>query len=209
MNKEVLESQWMQIRDILKEKFSNLTEEDIRQINGQYDQLVDKLQQKYGYSHQEAEERIRNWNFDRFATHSRDTVARENKPYREEIRKNEDNSALKWLLGIGIPLLLLGAYFFSTTADRTATPTYTNQTAEQTVANTSAADRILSTNIRNSLISEYNLDPSTLQNLQITTQNGIVTLSGNVPSQEISNVIANTARNQTGVKQVINNLRIQ
>ncbi|CDR33228.1 CsbD family protein [Criblamydia sequanensis] len=46
MNKDLFESQWSQIKPILRDKWSNLTDEDIRQINGRYDQLIAKIQQR-------------------------------------------------------------------------------------------------------------------------------------------------------------------
>lgn len=208
MNREVLESQWLQVREILRDKFSNLTEEDIRQINGRYDQLVDKLQQKYGYSREEAEDRIKSWNFDRFTTKAKDPVYREDRIIKEDkSTKMEDNSALKWLLGLGIPLLLLGAYFWSTTADQernAAKPA----AIEQNIAET-PADRIISNNIRTALTSSQNMGAAETRNVQITTRNGIVTLSGTVPNSEVRDSIENTAKTLSGVRQVVNNLQIR
>jgi uncharacterized protein YjbJ (UPF0337 family) len=199
MNRDVLETQWPQIRDMLKEKFSNLTEEDIRQINGRYDQLVAKLQQKYGYSREEAEERIRNWNFDRFA-------GQKNQAYRQEqqvSRKDESSSMLPWLLAIGVPLLLLGAYFLGT--DRTPTDNRSTPVMQEQAIIETPADRAISNELRNSL-TQQNLFT---QNVQITTRNGIVTLSGTVPSREASINIESAAEDMTGVRQVINNLQIR
>lgn len=209
MNREVLESQWPQIREILGEKFSNLTEEDIRQINGRYDQLVAKLQQKYGYTREEAEDRIRSWNFDRFARPTRGSTLREDSTMREDrisrddrVARDDNSSLFKWLLALGIPLLLLGAYFL--TPDRTDTPV-TNQ--ERVVTET-PADRSTSMGIRNALVNQ-NLRSSDLQNVRITTQNGVVTLDGSVPSTAVSNSIENTAENFSGVRDVINNLQVR
>lgn len=214
MNKEVLESQWLQVREILREKFSNLTEDDIRQINGRYDQLVDKLQQKYGYSREEAEDRIRNWNFDRFAsakdpTYRDDRLMREDRTYREDkSRKMEDNTALKWLLGLGIPLLLLGTYFWSTQRE---TNTTTNPTMYEQNTMETAGDQAITTSLRNALTSTSGQSwaASEYRNVLITSRNGVVTLSGTVPNSETRDTIANTARNLSGVRQVINNLQIR
>lgn len=206
MNRELLETQWPQIRDILMVKFSNLTEEDIRQINGQYDQLVTKLQQKYGYSREEAEERIRNWNFDRFSTSSRGpSAAIEDKTYaKEKVRKEEDGSSfLKWLFALGIPLLLL-AYFFGTS---NTTPTTPATTQEQLITE-NAADRAISDSVRNNLLSQPNL-AAALQNIQITSHNGVVTLTGTVPNSEVRDAIVNRVQNFSGIRQVINNLQVR
>lgn len=201
MNREVLESQWTQIREILSDKFSNLTEEDIRQINGRYDQLVAKLQQKYGYSREEAEDRIRSWNFDR-VTSPRGQAFREEKI----VRREEDTSMLKWLLALGIPLLLLGAYFLGTTTtpEVVRSPTITQ---EQMIAET-PADRVISTGLRNALLSQQTFATG-MQNIQIASRNGVVTLSGTVPSTEARDFAINTAQNFTGVRQVIDNLQVR
>jgi uncharacterized protein YjbJ (UPF0337 family) len=215
MNREVLESQWPQIREILSEKFSNLTDEDIRQINGRYDQLVAKLQQKYGYSREEAEERIRSWNFDRFAGNKAQVIRddkgqgmRDDRARRvdDSAYRAEDNSSmLKWLLGLGLPLLLLGLYFLSTakTPEVTQTPT----TSQEMVVET-PADRVISSGLRDAYISQQNF-ASEMRNVQITTHNGVVTLSGNVSSKEVRDNMVSTAQNYFGVRQVIDHLQIR
>lgn len=201
MNRDVIESQWTQIRELLSEKFSNLTEEDLRQINGRYDQLVAKLQQKYGYTRDEAEEKIRNWNFDRFAG-PRSQYVREERI----IRKEESSSnAWKWLLGIGIPLLLLASYFLGTRNPETTTRAPANNQQQFLVE--SPADRAISNNVRNALLSQTTA--SDLSNLRITTENGIVTLSGSVSSADARDSIVSTAQNLPGVRQVVNNLQVR
>lgn len=200
MNKEILESNWTQVREILREKFNNLSEEDIRQINGRFDQLVAKLQQKYGYSKEEAEERIRNWNFDRFATAKGQNIREE-----RTLRREDTSSALKWLLGLGIPLLLLGAYFLGTRNPEVPTTPTTTQERMMTIEN--ATDRNLTTGIRNALM--QNLNASDLQFVRITSNNGIVTLTGSVSSQQISNAIEARVQNFNGVRQVNNNLQVR
>ncbi len=216
MNKDVLESQWAQIREILSEKFSNLTDEDIRQINGRYDQLVAKLQQKYGYSREEAEERIRSWNFDRYAG-ARNQNNREEKGHAlrddrtrraddSSYRADDNSSMLKWLLGLGLPLLLLGLYFLST-ANTPEVSRTTTVNQEQTAVE-SPADRLVSTNLRDAFLSQQNF-ASEIRNIQITTRNGVVTLSGPVSSREMRDNIVSTAQNFGGVRQVIDRLQIK
>lgn len=201
MNKDLLESQWVEIREVLRDKFSNLSDEDIRQINGRYDKLVAKLQEKYGYSREEAEERIRAWNFDRFATTSRSRITRDETVRREE---PDSSSLLKWL-AVGIPLLLLGVYFL---ADRTPEATRAPAFTQEQVVQETPADRSISTGIRNALLSERNLSTA-MQNVQITTRNGVVTLSGFVPNAETRNLIVNRVENFSGVREVINRIAIR
>jgi uncharacterized protein YjbJ (UPF0337 family) len=205
MNRDILETQWPQIRGLLIGKFPNLTEEDIRQINGHYDQLVAKLQQKYGYTREEAEERIRSWNFDRDMAAGTTRVTREE--YRSDYvapRSEDDTSWYKYLLWVGLPLLLLGAYFFSSSMnDRAAAPA-PRVMNQQAVVET-PAERLISTNIRNALASRSEL----LQNIQISTHDGVVTISGFVPNAESRAFIDNTAKQIAGVRQVVDNLQVR
>ncbi len=205
MNRDMLESQWIQVRGILKEKFPNLTEEDIRQINGRYDQLVAKLQQKYGYTQEEAEERIKNWNFDRLSAADTGKVYREN--YRNEsdrVSKTEETSEIyKWLLGLGIPLLLIAAYWAYNTP-QTTTPMVTNQQMAET-----ATDRTMSDGLRRMFLSQSDVPTLSLQNIQLTSHNGVVTLNGNVPDRATFNYVDTTVKDYPGVRQVINNLQIR
>ena len=61
MNKEQFEGQWNDLKGKVKEKWGKLTDNDLTQINGKYDQLLGQLQKKYGYAKERAEEEIRNW----------------------------------------------------------------------------------------------------------------------------------------------------
>lgn len=199
MNRELLESQWVQVRELLKEKFSNLSEEDLRQINGRYDQLVVKLQEKYGYSREEAEEKIRILNFDRFSS-PKSYVVRD-----EVVETKPDNSSFyKWLLGLGIPLLLLGAYLLNKPVEVPRQPPVTQ---EQVIQET-PADRSISSGLRSALLAQQN-PAFDMKNIQITTHDGVVTLSGSVPNVETRNFAVTTARNFAGVKQVVNHIEVK
>lgn len=208
MNRDLLETQWPKIREMLITKFSDLTEEDIRQINGRYDQLVAKLQQRYGYSREEAEERIRTWNFDKIPS-AKEPISMRDEPFRrEDVRsiKKDNSSIYKWLLGLGIPLLLLGAYFLNTPKETEVSRAHT-ATNQQIVVET-PADRLISNELRSALFSREDLSLA-MQNIQITTSNGVVTLSGVVPDRETRDFIETTAKDFSGVRQVNNNLQIR
>lgn len=56
MNKDVLEGKWKQIRGEAKAWWGKLTDDDLDKIGGQYDKLIGLLQEKYGYTQQQAEE---------------------------------------------------------------------------------------------------------------------------------------------------------
>ncbi len=54
MNEDILKSQWKQLRGQIKQWWSVLTDDDLDKINGRRDQLAAKLQQKYGFTKEQA-----------------------------------------------------------------------------------------------------------------------------------------------------------
>jgi uncharacterized protein YjbJ (UPF0337 family) len=58
MNKEILEGKWKELRGRVKAWWGQLNDSDLDQIQGHYDQLIGKLQERYGYTRQEAESEI-------------------------------------------------------------------------------------------------------------------------------------------------------
>jgi uncharacterized protein YjbJ (UPF0337 family) len=54
----VLVGSWNQLREPIKTWWSKITDADLDRINGHYDILVSVLQDKYGYSPQEAKKQI-------------------------------------------------------------------------------------------------------------------------------------------------------
>ena len=58
MNSDVLEGKWKQIKGRVQEKWGELTNDEVDQIQGKQDVLVGKLQEKYGYSRYEAEREV-------------------------------------------------------------------------------------------------------------------------------------------------------
>ena len=55
MHTELLKGKWMQIRGAAQQTWDELTDDDLAEIDGNVDKLVDKLQEKYGYTHEEAQ----------------------------------------------------------------------------------------------------------------------------------------------------------
>jgi len=64
MNEDILEGQWKQLRGRIKEAWGELTDDELDQIEGRYDWLAGKLQERYGWSRTRADEQI-----DRFRRH--------------------------------------------------------------------------------------------------------------------------------------------
>jgi uncharacterized protein YjbJ (UPF0337 family) len=55
MNWDTIKGQWKQFKGKVKEKWGDLTDDDLNVIDGKKDQLVGKLQERYGYTKDEAE----------------------------------------------------------------------------------------------------------------------------------------------------------
>jgi uncharacterized protein YjbJ (UPF0337 family) len=55
MNSDRTAGQWKQIKGSIKEKWGKLTDDEITQLEGHSEQLVGKLQEKYGLAREEAE----------------------------------------------------------------------------------------------------------------------------------------------------------
>jgi uncharacterized protein YjbJ (UPF0337 family) len=58
MNQNILEGKWKQLRGSIREKWGQLTDDEVDQIAGKRDRLSGFLQEKYGYSQVEAEQQI-------------------------------------------------------------------------------------------------------------------------------------------------------
>lgn len=55
MNKDIFEGKWKQLRGRAKQAWGDLTNDDLDKIDGSYDRFIGTLQEKYGYSREEAE----------------------------------------------------------------------------------------------------------------------------------------------------------
>lgn len=55
MNWDQIEGNWKQFRGTIKEKWGKLTDDDLTTIGGMRDQLVGKLQERYGIARDKAE----------------------------------------------------------------------------------------------------------------------------------------------------------
>jgi uncharacterized protein YjbJ (UPF0337 family) len=54
MNRDILEGKWMQLKGNIKQQWGRLTDDELDQINGRYEELVGRVQERYGYSREEA-----------------------------------------------------------------------------------------------------------------------------------------------------------
>ena len=58
MNWDIIQGKWKQVKGSVKEKWGDLTDDDLDRIAGSKDQLTGKLQEKYGWTKDEAERNI-------------------------------------------------------------------------------------------------------------------------------------------------------
>lgn len=58
MNWDIVEGKWKQFKGSVQEKWGELTNDELDQINGNKDQLAGKLQEKYGWTKDEADKQI-------------------------------------------------------------------------------------------------------------------------------------------------------
>jgi uncharacterized protein YjbJ (UPF0337 family) len=54
MNRDILEGQWKQIKGRVKQQWGRLTDDELDQLTGSYDELAGLIQERYGYSREEA-----------------------------------------------------------------------------------------------------------------------------------------------------------
>jgi uncharacterized protein YjbJ (UPF0337 family) len=61
MNWDQIEGEWMQVKGSVKQKWSQLTDDDLEYIAGARDQFVGKLQERYGLAKEEAQRQADEW----------------------------------------------------------------------------------------------------------------------------------------------------
>ena len=64
MNKDQTEGNWKQFKGKVKEKWGKLTDDDLTVVEGKRDQLVGKIQERYGYKKEEPEKELKAWETD-------------------------------------------------------------------------------------------------------------------------------------------------
>jgi uncharacterized protein YjbJ (UPF0337 family) len=58
VNSDILNGQWKQLKGAVKERWGDLTDDELDVIEGQRDQLVGKIQERYGYTRDQAEREV-------------------------------------------------------------------------------------------------------------------------------------------------------
>lgn len=78
MNWDQVEGQWKQMKGKVKTKWGKLTDDDLTTIAGHKDQLVGRIQERYGIQKDEAERQVQDWH---------NSQAEENEAERERIKR--------------------------------------------------------------------------------------------------------------------------
>jgi uncharacterized protein YjbJ (UPF0337 family) len=61
MNEDTLKGQWTQLKGRIREKWGQLTDDDLDQIQGRTEQLVGRIQERYGLERDEAKRQVDAW----------------------------------------------------------------------------------------------------------------------------------------------------
>jgi uncharacterized protein YjbJ (UPF0337 family) len=61
MNSDEMKGKWRQLKGSVRERWGKLTDDDVDIINGQNEQLVGKIQEKYGIAKDEAQRQVDDW----------------------------------------------------------------------------------------------------------------------------------------------------
>ena len=62
MNSDQLKGMWKQVKGSVKERWGKLTDDDLEVIDGKHDQLVGKIQERYGVARDVAQKQVEEWN---------------------------------------------------------------------------------------------------------------------------------------------------
>jgi len=61
VNWEQIEGRWNQLKGAVKQRWGKLTDHDLDVIAGKKDELLGKLQEKYGITKEQAEKQLEQW----------------------------------------------------------------------------------------------------------------------------------------------------
>jgi uncharacterized protein YjbJ (UPF0337 family) len=61
MNLDILKGKWKQLKGEAKTQWGKLTDDDLDQIEGNTEKLVGKVQERYGYGREQAQQEVDQW----------------------------------------------------------------------------------------------------------------------------------------------------
>ena len=62
MNSDQMKGKWKQIKGSVKERWGKLTDDDLNVIDGQTEQLIGTIQERYGIAREAARKQVDEWN---------------------------------------------------------------------------------------------------------------------------------------------------
>lgn len=64
MNEDRISGNWKQFKGKVKEKWGQLTDDDLDVVEGKREQLAGRIQERYGYNKDQAEKELKSWEDD-------------------------------------------------------------------------------------------------------------------------------------------------
>ena len=61
MNRDILEGKWKKVKGTVKEKWGELTDDELDKSAGRFEKLAGLLQERYGYAKDQAEREVTDW----------------------------------------------------------------------------------------------------------------------------------------------------
>jgi uncharacterized protein YjbJ (UPF0337 family) len=61
MNTDTVKGKWKELKGSVKERWGRLTDNDLDVIDGEHDQLIGKIQQRYGIAREAAQKQVDEW----------------------------------------------------------------------------------------------------------------------------------------------------
>ena len=58
---DILSGKWRQLKGEAKSRWGKLIDDDVTQIEGDFDKLAGKLQERYGWQKQRAHDEVKKW----------------------------------------------------------------------------------------------------------------------------------------------------
>ena len=99
MNTDVFKGKWLQLRGAVKSQWGKLTDDDVDRIGGDAEQLIGRVQERYGYARDKAMQEVDAF-FDRHV---------QSNPARETTFSHREDGAIGyivlWLMGVPAGLL--------------------------------------------------------------------------------------------------------
>lgn len=118
--------------------------------------------------------------------------------------RDEGNSFFKWLVALGLPLLLLALFVVHQQTKNTSIPQ-----PQQTIDSRPVDDGVLGGAIRKALFDNSSLSSQAKDSVTIDVNEGIVTLKGTVSSNAEKSLIEKIAKNTSGTIQVNNEIEVR